>query len=88
MSLKRRGAGGKRDAAEPAITKALRQVGCEIFYLSGQGNPDVLAWFRGHPYVFEVKTAKGKRTKNQTMIPWPVVRTPAEGLAVLGIVLE
>ncbi len=85
MSFRRRAGGGKRDAAEAAIVDALRGVGASVYHLSGVSNPDLLAWFRGRPYVMEVKSGKGTVTKNQVAIPWPIVRTPEQALAVIGV---
>ena len=82
MGYRRRAGGGKRDLAEPAIIQALEAVGCRVYQLSGTGNPDLLVW-RGRPFVMEVKTGQGKRTKAQQGAPWPVVRTVEQALAVI-----
>ncbi len=47
MSFRKRGAGGRRDIAEPAIVAALNACGVRTFPLSGTGNPDLLCVRRG-----------------------------------------
>jgi hypothetical protein len=83
MSFRRRAGGGKRDLAEAAIVQALEAAGVQTWQLSGTGNPDLLCFTRGAFFALEVKTEKGKRTRNQTTIPWPIVRTPEEALAAV-----
>lgn len=83
----RRGAGGKRrDASEAAIVAALRDLGCQVWYVSGAGLPDLLILAPGpsHRWVpLEVKSAGGRKTTLQADIPWPVVRTPDEAIAAV-----
>jgi len=62
---------------------ALAAMGVQTWQLSGRAVPDVLCWFRGRPFVFEIKTAKGKLQPSQEGTPWPVVRTVAEAAAVV-----
>jgi hypothetical protein len=85
MSLKRRGAGGKRDSAEKPIVDALRAVGARVLFVSGQGNPDLFVRHRGSWTALEVKTNKGRLTHNQQNLEWAVVRTPEEALAAIGV---
>jgi Holliday junction resolvase len=75
----------KRDANEKAIVDALFDVGAEVTKISGEGAPDLLVKFRGRLYAWEVKTAKGKRTKSQEDTQWPVIRSVDEALAELGV---
>jgi len=84
VSFRKRAAGGKRDASEPAILDALHAVGAETWQLSGTGNPDVLVRFRGVYTPLEVKTGKGRRTANQCGVPWPIVRNGLEALLAIG----
>lgn len=83
----RRAAGGKRrDATEPAITEALRGLGCTIRYVSGAGLPDLIVTAPGPSkriVLLEVKSAKGTRTAAQAEIDWPIVRTPEEAIAAV-----
>lgn len=80
MSFRRRAGGGKRDTAEGPIVEALRAIGAEVWHVGGQGNPDILTRLRGRYLPMEIKTGKGRRTKNQGDIPWPIVRTPEEAI--------
>ncbi len=45
------------DANQPAIVKALRQVGCSVLVLSqlGDGAPDILVGRAGRNYLLEIK---------------------------------
>jgi hypothetical protein len=45
-----------RDAAEPAIIKALEAVGASVWQLSGEDIPDLLVGYRGRTFLLEVKT--------------------------------
>jgi hypothetical protein len=83
VTFRRGGAKKRRDANEPVILHALEAMGVQTWQLSGRAVPDVLCWFRGRPYVFEVKTATGKLQPSQVGTPWPVVRTVAEAAAVV-----
>ena len=83
MSFRRGGAGKRRDANEPAVIQALEAVGAQVWQLSGRAIPDLLAWYRGRPFVMEVKTAKGKQKPSQVGTPWPIVRSVDEALLVL-----
>lgn len=88
MSFRKRGSGGKRDRAEGPIVDALRDLGCRVWYLSGQGNPDLLVLKPGPTRIYvplEVKSHGGTLTKNQQDVPWAVVRGPQEAIeAIFG----
>lgn len=80
--------GKRRDATEAPIVEALRDLGCDVFYISGAGLPDVLVRASG-PHrrwvPLEIKSPGGRRTKLQQNVPWDVVTTPKEAItAVLG----
>ncbi len=82
----------RTDANHAAIVQALRQVGCAVADLSqlGSGIPDLLVCRQRELWLIEVKTAKGKQTKDQLRfeaLGWPVylVRSSSEALAVVGI---
>ena len=81
----RRGPNKRRDANEREILDALEAVGAQTWQISGRAVPDVLCWYRGRPYVMEVKTSKGLQKPSQVGTPWPIVRSQADALAVLGI---
>jgi hypothetical protein len=86
MSFRKRAGGGKRDLAEQAIVDALQAVGARVWRLSGTGNPDLLVLHRGRYTPLEVKTEKGRRTANQTDIPWTLVRLPEQALLAIGAI--
>lgn len=73
MSYRRRAGGGKRDAVEAEIVAGLEAHGARCWRLGGTGNPDLLVLYRGRWTPLEAKTGKGRLTRNQTDIPWPVV---------------
>lgn len=83
MSFRRRAGGGRRDTAEGPILEALTGVGAEYWQIGGQGNPDVLVRFRGRFYAAEVKTGKGKETKNQGA--FEIWRTSTDALRAIGV---
>jgi len=72
----------KRDKAEGPIVEAARQVGAEVWRLSGTGCPDLLVRFRGVLSAGEVKTGKGRLTKSQGA--FPIWRTPEDMLRAIG----
>jgi homoserine kinase len=82
--MKTHGMGKRRDASEKAIVAALRQIGAQVWHLSGAGLPDLLIYFRRQFYVVEVKTAKGKLRERQIDCPWTIVRTPEDAFAAIG----
>ncbi len=73
----------RRDKNEKPILAALRACGCEVWQISGNGAPDVLARRGGALVAFEVKSEKGRETPNQGA--WPIVRTVAGALHLVGI---
>lgn len=83
MSLHRRNP--RRDANEPEIIEALEARGAEVTQISGRGAPDLLVRFRRGLWAFEVKTEKGKRTKEQEKSKWPIVRSAAEAVKAIGV---
>ena len=85
MGFRRRAGGGRRDSNERDIIDVMEAIGARVYPIGGTGNPDLAIWFRGRPYLCEVKTAKGKRTDNQTDIPWPIVRDYVDAFAVIGV---
>jgi hypothetical protein len=50
-----------RDANEPELIKALRQVGASVQPLSAPGVPDLLVGYRGVTYLLEVKMPLGPK---------------------------
>jgi hypothetical protein len=50
----------KVDANQPAIVKALRDIGATVQHLHmvGDGCPDILVGFRGRTYLMEIKASK------------------------------
>ena len=84
----------RRDTNEPEIIEALRAVGATVQSLDERGVPDLVVGFRQSTYLLEVKTAKGKLTKDQVVwhAAWKgqvaVVRTVEEALAVIGAEVE
>ena len=87
---------GRTDANSSIIIKALRRCGASVVDLHavGGGCPDILASFRGVHYLIEIKTADGALRDSQVAFreacrgPVHVVRSVAEALAVLGILLR
>ena len=75
----------RRDANEPEIREALHAAGCQTWQISGWGMPDLLMMKAGRFYVCEIKTAKGKRTKAQADVPWPIVRNVEEAFLLFGV---
>lgn len=83
MTFRRGGAGKRRDANEPDVIDALEKAGAQVWQVSGRAVPDLLAWYRGRPFVMEVKTRLGKQKPSQVGTPWPIVRSADEALAVI-----
>lgn len=92
MSLKRYAT--RRDTSEPAILRALAQVGADYILLDAF---DTLVLFRGQLFMLENKTGRGKKgtmrskTRNQEVLierGWPLrfVSTPEQALAAIGAV--
>lgn len=85
VSFRRRAGGGRRDTVEASIVEALEAYGVRVWRLGGTGNPDLLTLYRSRFLPLEVKGKTGTLTANQQDIPWPVVRTPEEALALFGV---
>lgn len=88
--MARVGQNRKRDANEPAVVLALRQVGAQVIRISEPGAPDLLVLYRGDLFVLEVKSRLGRATKAQerrSAAGWPVflVRTPEGALRAIGL---
>jgi hypothetical protein len=83
----------KTDHNQAEIVQALRQVGCLIFDLSGQGGgvPDLIALTpKGETVLIECKNPQGRdrltpAQERAIAMGWPihVVRTPEEALALV-----
>lgn len=75
----------KRDAGEAAIVQALEAVGVTVYRISGSGLPDLLCEHRGVWLPLEVKSEKGKLTREQAEAflksPFAIVRTPEQALS-------
>jgi hypothetical protein len=57
----------RTDKNQSEIVAGLRQFGASVWITSdcGHGAPDVVCGYRGHNYLFELKTACGKLTKDE-----------------------
>ena len=82
----------KRDAAEKPIVEALRKMGYQVTFVSGEdGQPDLLVRAkgemgrRGHCVGLEVKGEKGTRTASQKESQWPIVKTVEQALKAIGV---
>ncbi|MBE9242697.1 VRR-NUC domain-containing protein [Synechocystis salina] len=83
----------KTDSNQAEIVQALRQVGCLIFDLSGQGGgvPDLIALTpKGETVLIEVKNPSGRdrltRAQEKAIaMGWPIaiVRTVEDALALV-----
>jgi hypothetical protein len=82
--MRTHGMGKRRDASEKAIVAALRQIGAQVWHVSGAGLPDLLVLFRHQWIPLECKTAKGKLRARQVDCPWSIVRTPEDAFAAIG----
>jgi hypothetical protein len=80
--------GKRRDETEPAIVRALEDIGAEVERLDRPF--DLLVWFRGRLYPLECTgiTEYRKRDADQAALleRWgiPTVRTPIEALRAVG----
>ena len=83
--MKRGGGKKRRDASEPAIIQALQAVGAFVRQCHGDGAPDLIVRFQGVWNPLEVKSEKGRISTKQAEAEYPIVRTPAEALAVFGV---
>jgi hypothetical protein len=57
----------KIDEVQPRIVEALRKIGATVQSLAriGNGCPDLLVCFRRRLFLFEVKSEKGRLTRDQ-----------------------
>lgn len=89
MSLKRYAT--KRDASEPEILRAIAKIGARYILLDAF---DVLVLYRGHLFMLENKSTRGKKgtmrakTRSQTALVdagWPLhfVTTPEQAVSIL-----
>ena len=88
--MARVGQARRRDANEKAIVEALERVGAVVFKLSGPGVPDILVGHHGKWLPMELKSATGKLTPLQSWgsygeNAYPIVRSVAEALALVGV---
>jgi hypothetical protein len=81
--VRRGGASKRRDLTEPAIIEALQAVGAFVQQCHGDGAPDLIVCHRGKWLPMECKSPKGKVRAKQ--VRYPIVRTPQEALALLGV---
>ena len=58
---------GRRDANEAEIIAILKQMGCSVAMLTGDGLPDLLVGLDGVNILIEIKSANGRLTPAQTM---------------------
>ena len=91
MSLWRQAA--RRDENESEIVRLLELVGARVWRLTKPF--DLLVGFRGRLWLLEVKTEKGKLTREQMRdydlatadgLPVAIVKTAGEALRVIGAV--
>ncbi len=87
MSLNRYNA--RRDANEPAVVKALQQVGAQVIRLDDW---DLLVLYRRRLFMLDVKMPSGKPTLTQERLlrdGWPLtfVETPDAALRAIGAIL-
>lgn len=85
----------KIDSTHRPIVEALRAVGASVIDLAtvGNGCPDLLVGYRGHTWLVEVKSARGKLTPAQKTVhaewngfPIAVVKTVEEAWLLIGAV--
>ena len=79
------GAKKRRDETEPAIIDALRACGAFVRQVHGDGAPDLIVKLKGRWLPLEVKSPTGRVRPSQG--GYPIVRTPAEALALWDIKL-
>ena len=76
------------DRNQREIIDALRQIGASVYplHFAGRGFPDLIVGFRGHNYLMEIKTQKGRLNADQRTFhaSWrghvAVVRSPREAV--------
>ena len=74
----------RRDSNEREMIDRAEAVGAKCWQVSGKGLPDLIVKFRGGFHCGEVKTDKGKLTKNQG--DFPVWRTSEDLLKAIGAI--
>lgn len=82
----------KIDHNQPLIVETLRKAGATVQHLHavGHGCPDIAAGYNGVTYLIEIKSERGKLTKDEQAwhAAWAgqvaIVRTPEEALAAIG----
>lgn len=78
----------KRDENEPEIVEALQRKHCKVERMDW--HIDLCVWRGRGVWLLEVKTAKGRLTKDQVRLRdaglnFTVVRTPEEALRAVGL---
>jgi Holliday junction resolvase len=84
----------RTDTNQAEIVSGLRKLGIGVvcLHMVGKNVPDLLVGFRGHNYLFEVKSERGKLSKGQQkfMDTWPgqaaVIRDVMDALRELGAI--
>lgn len=80
---------GRRDANEPEIVSALTAIGATVDRVERRPY-DLVVGYRGHNYLLEVKTHRGKLKSSQIALQaawrgqYAVVRSAQEAIAVVG----
>lgn len=75
----------KRDTTEPAIVRALVQVGAQVLRLDAF---DLLVYFRGRLFMLDAKSPGGRQTPSQATLVqagWPLVFVETETAALQAI---
>jgi hypothetical protein len=83
--VRRVGQARKRDALEPFVVEALRQIGVGVIQVSGPGAPDAFAWCPRKGWIaLEIKSRLGDLTPAQVeshrKFPINVVRSVDEAV--------
>jgi hypothetical protein len=81
------------DAVQPAIVKALRQIGVSVVptHTVGAGFPDLVCGYKSRTHLLEVKDRLGLLTDDQAEFvrdwngDYHVVRSVTDALAVFGV---
>ena len=83
----------KTDSNQREIINALRKIGASVYplHFAGKGIGDLIVGFRGHNFLLEIKTPRGKLNAKQTVFhhDWRgqvcVVRSAREALIAIGV---
>lgn len=76
----------RRDANEADIIKTLRQLGCTVIQ---SDVVDLIVGYRGHSFIFEVKTEKGKLEPSQEKLlaewrgQYDIIRNTTDALNII-----